>query len=391
MHWTWPRGAAALLLTLAISQPADAQPPSGPGPEGIETAPIRCWWKTDRTSIRVGERFGLTLTCSVIETRSVTVVPTLTQLDPGALQIPPFEVVGGSRPEDVVSPPWRYIQYDYTVRFLGEGYFGQDLTIPPLSVTYAIRSTGTGVEGRDLSYVLPAIPLRVMSLVPRDTNDIRDAAAETFVDVESRRFRSRTALIVSWILFAAAGALLLVGALRLFERTRRRQPGAVRALPPAVILTRCIQGLNTLRAAVARDGWSPALARRAAALLRIAGALALGRPVAQAPVDAWAPEREGQVVVTRGILRRRRAAVSAATTPHQIAKALENGHRRSAHARATLEQLRGSMEVLGPAAYGRTREIDLLTLNTALDQGTDAVKRLRLRSLMPTRLIWPRD
>ena len=106
MHWTWQRGAAALLVTLAVARPVDAQPQTAPRPGEVETAPIRCWWKTDRTSIRVGERFGLTLTCSVIETRSVTVVPTLTQLDPGALQIPPFEVVGGSRREDVLSPPW---------------------------------------------------------------------------------------------------------------------------------------------------------------------------------------------------------------------------------------------------------------------------------------------
>ena len=138
MTWCTP-GAAALLLILTAAGPAVAQSQTGPRPGEIETAPIRCWWKTDRTSIRVGERFVLTLTCSVIETRTVTVVPTLTQLDPGALQIPPFEVVGGSRRDDVVSAPWRYIQYEYTVRFLGEGYFGQDVTIPPLSVQRKAR------------------------------------------------------------------------------------------------------------------------------------------------------------------------------------------------------------------------------------------------------------
>jgi hypothetical protein len=391
MDITWRQGAAALLMALAITRPVDARQVPGPRPGEIETAPIRCWWKTDRTSIRVGERFALTLTCSVIETRSVTVVPTLTQLDPGALQIPPFEVIGGSRRDDVVSAPWRYIQYEYSVRFLGEGYFGQDLTIPPVTVTYAIRATGTGVEGRDLSYILPSIPLRVMSLVPRETGDIRDASAETFADVESRQFRSRTAFIVSAILFAAAVALLLVGAVRLFGRTRRRQPGAVRALPPVLVLNRCVQGLNALRSDVARDGWTPALARRASTMLRIAGALALGRPIAQAAVDRSAPERDGQVVVTRGLVRRRRAAVSAATTSQAIAKALENGHRTSPETRAVLEKLRGSMDVLSPAAYGRAAEMDLLTLNTALEQGTDAVKRLRLRALIPTRLIWHRD
>jgi hypothetical protein len=389
---TWRAlGATALLLVLTAPR-LSAQPPAAPRPGEIETAPIRCWWKTDRTSIRVGERFALTLTCSVIETRNVTVVPTLTQLDPGALQIPPFEVVGGSRRDDVIAPPWRYVQYEYTVRFLGEGYFGQDLTIPPLSVTYAIRAaSGNGAEGRDLSYILPAIPLRVMSLVPRETNDIRDASPETFADVEARRFRSRTGFIVSAILAAAAAAMLLVGAVRLVGRTRGRQRGAVRSMPPAVVLNACIRGLKRLRDDIARDGWSPALARRASALLRVAGATALGRPVAQTPVDAAVPERDGQVIVRQGIVRRRRSALSAATTPHAIAKALENGQRPPAAARAALEQLRGSLEVLAPAGYGRSTEVDLLTLNTALDNATDAVRQLRWRALLPTVVMWRRD
>lgn len=354
-----------------------------PRPGEVETAPIRCWWKTDRTSIRVGERFALTLTCSVIETRNVTVVPTLTQIDPGALQIPPFEVVGGSRRDDVVAPPWRYIQYEYTVRFLGEGYFGQDLTIPPLPVTYAIKAaSGGGAEGRDLSYILPAIPLRVMSLVPREAADIRDASADTFADVETGQFRARGAFIASAVLLAAAVGVLLIGAVRILGRRRTRQPGAVRTMSPAMVLGSCVGGLNALRGLVARDGWSPALARRASALLRIAGAIALGRTVAQSPVDRQAPERDGQVLVRSGLVRRRQTAVSAATTPHVITKALENGHRPSAATRGALEQLRGSLETFGSAGYGRQSDLDLLTLNSALEQGTDAVKQLRWRTLV---------
>ncbi len=84
-----------------------------------------------------------------------------------------------------------------------------------------------------------------MSLVPREVGDIRDASAETFADVESRQFRSRTAFIVSAILFAAAVALVLVGAVRLFGRTRRRQPGAVRAMPPALVLHALHPGLES--------------------------------------------------------------------------------------------------------------------------------------------------
>src|SRR3954469_8196105 len=123
MHnWWRATGAAALLVGTVLGTTAAAQPRgSGPRPGEVETAPIRCWWKTDRTSIRVGERFGLTLTCAVIETRSVTVVPTLTQIDPGALQIPPFEVVGGSRRDDVIAGPGATINYRNLGAFLAEG------------------------------------------------------------------------------------------------------------------------------------------------------------------------------------------------------------------------------------------------------------------------------
>jgi hypothetical protein len=374
------------LLGLLVPPLAAHAQPAGPRPGEVETAPIKCWWKTDRTSIRVGERFALTLTCAVIETRSVTVVPTLTQIDPGALQIPPFEVVGGSKHDDVLAPPWRYIQYDYKVRFLGEGFFGQDVVIPPLTVTYAIKAaSGNGAEGRDLSYILPAMPLRVMSLVPKDNADIRDASSETFGDVETRRFQSRTAYLVATILFAAAAALVLIGAARVFGRSRARTPGAVRTMRPVFVLGGVVRSLNALRADVARDGWTPALARRAAALLRVAGAVGLGRPVAQAPADRSASERDGQVILRRGIVRRRRFAVSAATTPRTIDHALSNGQRPAPATRAALERIGDSLQTFGAAGYGRGPELDLVTLNAALEQGTEAVKRLRARALIPMR------
>ena len=69
-------------------------------------------------------------------------------------------------------------------------------------------------------------------------------------------------------------------------------------------------------------------------------------------------------------------------TPKGIAKALDNGHRPSPGTRAALEQLRGSLETLGSAGYGRQTELDLLTLNTALEQGTHAVRQLRWRKMM---------
>src|SRR5262245_18188187 len=96
------------------ARPAPPRLPPRPGP--VESDPIRCWCKTDRTSVRVGESFGLTLTCGVIETGPIAVVSSLTQLEGGAIQLTPFEVVSATRRADVVVPPWRYVQFEYAVR-----------------------------------------------------------------------------------------------------------------------------------------------------------------------------------------------------------------------------------------------------------------------------------
>src|SRR5512132_1195604 len=109
-------GVAGLLA----AAPAFAQAKRAPRPGEVESDPIRCWWKADRSAIRVGERFTLVLTCGVIETASVKVVPVVNQLEPGAVSLTPFEAVAGRRHDDVVVPPWRYIQFEYAMRLLNE-------------------------------------------------------------------------------------------------------------------------------------------------------------------------------------------------------------------------------------------------------------------------------
>ena len=179
-----PVGAAPAPVTApATARPAPrpaAAPKLKPKPGQVESDPIRCWWKTDRTSVRVGETFGLTLTCGVIEAGPIAVVPALTQLEGGAIQLTPFEVVSATRRADVVVAPWRYVQFEYQVRLLNDGYFGQDMSLPALTVTYNLKSAGAESAGRDQSYVLPALPMRILSLVPRPANDIRDASSLTF-------------------------------------------------------------------------------------------------------------------------------------------------------------------------------------------------------------------
>src|SRR5213592_1382318 len=84
-------------------------------PGDVETDPIKCFWKTDRSTIIVGERFTVVLTCGIIETDNIKAVPDFNQLEASTIGLQPFEVVKGVRHEDIKDAPWRYIQYEYTV------------------------------------------------------------------------------------------------------------------------------------------------------------------------------------------------------------------------------------------------------------------------------------
>src|SRR5688572_19307752 len=362
--------------------PVAAQTTRAPRPGEVESDPIRCWWKADRSAIRVGERFTLVLTCGVIETANIKVVPAVNQLEPGAISLTPFEAVAGNRHEDVVAPPWRYIQYEYAMRLLSEGFFGQDVSIPSLTVTYNLQSPGRGnAEGRDQTYVLPPLPMRVLSIVPRSAADIRDASGQTFANVESRRNRATAEIVGASIAFAFAGVLAVLALVRLAGRFRVRDARVVRPLPAATVLRGAMAALRSARSDAARDGWTPALMSQAVAALRIAGAVALGRRVAQRHVTNVASGRVGQIEVRSGLLRRKRVLLSAATTPAALMAAIETSS--GAASRETLQPILEALQLFSTAVYGRAGEADTVALSTAVDNAAAPVRRLWLRSLIP--------
>jgi hypothetical protein len=195
----------------------------------------------------VGERFGLLLTCSVIETGPITVVPVLNQLEPGALSITPFEVVSGVSHDDVVVAPWRYIQREYAVRLLSDGFFGQDVTIPALTVTYNLQERGSGSQGRDQTYILPALPMRILSLVPKSADDIRDASGQTFASIESRRFRASLATTTAWIAFAFATLFGIFALVRAARQLGVKNRGVVKPLPASSLLGASLTALARVK------------------------------------------------------------------------------------------------------------------------------------------------
>jgi hypothetical protein len=378
---------APKVSTPRAAKPAPAAPkPHAPG--DVEVEPIACWWKTDRNAVNVGERFTVTLTCSFVDTNAIKVAADLNQLEPTTVALQPFEVVNGVRHEDIRTPPWRYVQYEYTTRIIGDTFFGKDVDIPGVKVTYRIQSSiGGGSQGRDQVYALPALAMRVNSLVPKKAADIRDTTPDTFADIEARRLRSTGELVAAAVSFGFAAVLVGLALVRVVGRYRVRTPAAARPLPLGFVLRGCLRAASNIREQVARDGWSQDLAGRALTVFRIASAVALGRPVAQQIVDRHITAHEGQLALRKGIFRRKIALISTSTTSGTISRSIGDVNNLPPNARtqALLTILSESLVVFRGARYGREGQLDTTALDAALENGTDALKRLRFAKLWPMR------
>ncbi len=390
-------GIVAIVLALGGSARGQSQsqgvraPQKPHAPGDVEVEPIACWWKTDKSAVHVGERFTVTLTCSIVETSRVKAVPDLNQLEPTTVALSPFEVVKGLRHEDIRTPPWRYIQYEYTTRLLGDAFFGKDVDIPGVKITYHIQSSiGGGSQGRDQTYALPALTMRVNSLVPRKTADIRDTSSDTFADIEARRFRSTAELVAAAICVGFAVVLVGLALVRVVGRYRVRTPAAVRPLPLGFVLGGCVRAADRLKADVMRDGWTPELLGRALTVFRIASAVALERAVSQSIVNMNVAGREGELALRMGIFRPKQAMVSTSTTPGTIAKALGNvtgnGTVPPPRTQLLLADFEESLRVLGVARYGRNGQLDTTALDAALENGTSALRKLRVATRWPMRM-----
>src|SRR6185295_19471135 len=82
--------------------------------------------------------------------------------------------------------------------------------------------------------------------------------------------------------------------------------GVVKPLPASSLLGASLSALARVKDDASQTGWTSELSRRAASALRIAGAVALGRPVSQKVVGPEVTERDGQLTTYRGWPRRRR-------------------------------------------------------------------------------------
>ena len=377
---------AACTGSVAITIEAQS-PPQDANVDRLASTPVNCWWKASTNAVHVGEPFGLTLTCRVMETDRLKAVPDLSNVEPTAIELTPFDVLEGARHEDIVAPPWRYLQYLYTVRLLGEEFFGRDIAIPATTVTFRIRTGDADtVEGTEHNYVLPPIPMRVVSLLPAQAADIQEPAVDNFGDLEALRVRSTFEFVASAIFFGFAAVLGIVGGFRVRERFRKTGPIVDKTLPVGTVLAGCAREIHRVRAEALRDGWTSNLAARALAPLRVAGAIALKQPVAQTPAAADTRNREGQLALRHGILRRRYALVSASITADAIERLRTAGNGGRPIDTTVLDQIREALVALSAVRYGRLRDIDVVDLDRKLDNGSSALQQLRMSRLWPPRV-----
>ena len=379
---------AGCLGWAALSVGAQSPTPDANG-GGVATNSLNCWWKTDKSSVRVAEPFGLTLTCRFMETDRMKVVPNLAEVEPTAIELTPFEVLEGTRHEDIVEAPWRYVQYAYTVRLLGDEFFGRDIAIPATNLPFRIQTGGAEtVEGAEHTYLLPSMPMRILSLVPAQAADILDPTTDTFAALEARRFRARIELVASAIFFGFAAILASVGAVRVGERFRQRGPVVEKTVPVGTVLGGCAREIDRVRAEALRDGWTSTLAARALAPFRVAGAIALQQPVAQTLVAVDTPPRDGQLALRHGMLRRRHALVSASMTAEAIdrLRSAANGGPPTGASRDIVNPIREALAELNAVRYGRAGEIDVQALTRTVDNGCQALRRLRMTQLWPARV-----
>jgi hypothetical protein len=326
----------------------------------------------------VGEQFTVVLTCAVIETDSVTVVANQAELAPNAVQLPPFDVLGGSQGEDLRTADHRFFQYEYRARLVSPELFGKDVPLPEMKVSYKVRTrvNGDALEGRDLTYVLPAASVRVLSLVPGNAVDIRDASRETFTEIDRRLSRASILRVSGGILMAFAALAALVSASRLVGGSQRKTTGNRALVSDAVVLRQIGRELGDLQRARREADWTPAQTARLTTALRILAGYALGKP---ATALAHSDGSGGLTVRSRGF-RGDELTVPGWVTPAVLAEALSrhDGHQRYADLLQSLETV---LSRLTPAQYARDATPDEATIDEALTLGATTLRQMKLDNL----------
>lgn len=349
----------------ATSQQAEHQSAAPAQPvQGVE--PIRCWRQATSGAVMIGEAFRVVLTCAIVESADAQVVPDESRLNVAAIQMAPFEIIGGTHPPDVRRGLRRFFQYEYEVRIINRDAIGTDVSVPPLTIAYRIHSrvgAAAKLEGRDLSYVLPALPIRVLSLVPKDATDIRDGSEASLAGIDALRSRARMFEVIAMAFGALAAVMAVFALIPVARRAGGLGTGARAAVPERAILTSAAMSLREIQSSAAHEGWNDGTLAAALTAMRVIAAVSINRPVSRKPLPPDGVAPEGKLRVDHGLVRRQAVMVSSGVTAVDLANADPAG-------------LRDGLTLLTSAMYRQSPERDAVAIDDAVRQAAELGDRL---------------
>jgi hypothetical protein len=347
-----------------------------------EPEPLHCWWRTSVSAVRIGETFSAVLTCAAVETSALSVAVDRSALEPVAAALPPFEVLGGKRSPDLLTDDRRFFQYEYNLRVISDELFNQDVPLPDLPITYRVRSNVAGqaasVEGPVEHYALPALAIRILSLVPDTERDIRDTTADTFSSLNEARSRADVLVTLGMVISALGVGLAVLGMTTiLIDRRRGSRARRGPVLSDAAVVRSVRRELASIRRERARLGWTPALVGRALSALRVLAAYAIGRPVTLRRVDEPDATSDGAVRLRGWTRRRPRVVASGAVTGESVVSALAASPDNGA---GHLDDVRVALQAFTEAQYG-SRD---MAADGHLDDALSVASRLGSRLAIDT-------
>jgi hypothetical protein len=273
-----------------------------------------------------------------------------------------------------VSGDRRFFQYEYNLRLISDAMFNRDATLPGLPIAYRVRSLAEGqaaaVEGALQNYALPAVAVRILSLVPDSARDIRDTTTSTFAALDEARFRADMLVTVGIVLSTLGVSLGLLGTTKLLAARYATTRAHRDTISDAAVLRGIARELASIRREREGSGWTPTLIGRALAAQRVLAAYAIGRPVTQRRTSPKDAVREGAVMLPRGLYPSR-TTVSGAVTPQSLASLRSAGSSRANIRTHLLEPVQEALKAFTESQYGRGPADE-----TALDEGLATAQRL---------------
>ena len=297
-----------------VQPSAQKSPASILGEEKVDS--IQCWLKSDKSFIRIGETFMLTLTCQVAETEYEKVVPNESMFEPAVVALSPYEVVEGWHHPDIKNGIFRLFQYQYRLRLVGEDFFGKEVSVPSLEVRYKIerKINKENFDSREMAYQLPAFQIKVASIVPKDVKDIIDVGNESFADIKTRRNRAYVAFVLAGVLFLVPLVALSVPFIRSIRQVRKARSNGT-GFSNVALLRRIKGELDSVKDAISSTGWNGELVGKVLTILRVMGAIVLSRQINQLPTRFESRGLEGQLKLRRGLLKPEKVLISSSLTP----------------------------------------------------------------------------